>query len=104
MVNQWILIGVLAVATYVSRVLGLTVMAGRELNPAVRLYFNYVPTAIIVALIVKQIFIPSGGHLVLSLPVLAACLAGALAILLFKKFLPSVVAGVVVGLLVRYFL
>ncbi|GAY78140.1 hypothetical protein NBRC111894_3694 [Sporolactobacillus inulinus] len=104
MSSQWLLIVVLAAATYLSRILGITVMAGRQLSPAVRLYFNYVPTAIIVALIIKQIFVSSNGHLVLSLPVLAACLAGALSILLVKKFLPSVVAGVVIGLIVRYLL
>lgn len=104
MINQWLLIGALAVATYASRVFGVTAMAGRELSPAVRLYFNYVPVAIIVALIIKQIFVPSGGHLILSLPVLAACLASALVIKLVKRFLPSIVIGVVAGVLVRYFI
>ncbi|RYL93087.1 AzlD domain-containing protein [Sporolactobacillus sp. THM7-4] len=104
MSSQWLLIIMLAAVTYFSRILGITVMAGRKLHPVIRLYFNYVPTAIIVALIIKQIFVPSNGHLVLSLPVLAACLAGGLSILLVKKFLPSVVIGVVIGILVRYLL
>ncbi|MCL1631662.1 AzlD domain-containing protein [Sporolactobacillus sp. CPB3-1] len=105
MINQLLFIGVLAAVTYASRLLGLTVMAGRNLSPAVRLYFNYVPAAIMVALIIKQIFVPSGGgHLVVSLPVLAACLAGAAAIKLIKKFLPSIVIGIATGLLVRFLL
>ncbi|QAA21455.1 AzlD domain-containing protein [Sporolactobacillus terrae] len=102
--NPWLLIIVLAAVTYLSRLLGVTVMAGRSLSPSLRRYFNYVPTAIIVALIMKQIFVPSNGQLTLSLPVLAACLAGALSIKFVKKFLPSVVIGIVIGLLVRYLL
>lgn len=104
MLNQWLLIGVLAVLTYLSRLIGVEVMAGRKMSPALRLYFNYVPVAIISALIVKQIFIPSGGHLVLSFPVLISCLTAAIAVRLTKLFLPSVIVGILIGILARYFL
>lgn len=104
MSNEWLLIGVLAVMTYLSRFLGVEVMAGRKMSPTLHLYFNYVPVAIITALIVKQIFIPSAGHLAVSFPVLISCLIAAIAVRLTRLFLPSVVIGIVIGLLVRYLL
>ncbi|MBS4201995.1 AzlD domain-containing protein [Bacillus sp. FJAT-49732] len=99
---NWILIGLLAVSTFLSRIIGVSVMAGREMNPTLRLYFSYVPIAIMSALIVKQIFITTNEQLVISLPVLIACLAAAVSIKLTKVFLPSVVIGVLFGLLARY--
>jgi branched-subunit amino acid transport protein len=104
MLNQWLFIGILAAVTYLSRLLGVELMAGRKMSPALRLYFNYVPVAIITALIVKQIFIPTSGRLVLSFPVLISCLIAALAVRLTRQFLLSVVIGIMTGLLVRYFL
>lgn len=104
MLNQWILIGALAISTYLSRIIGVEIMAGRKLSPGLRLYFNYVPIAIISALIVKQVFIPSEGHLVLSLPVLISCLTAAIMIKMTKMFLLSVMIGILLGVLSRYFL
>lgn len=103
MYNQWLLISVLAVTTYLSRITDLLFMAGKKLNPVLRQYFNFVPVAIIVALLVKQTLIPSEGHLILSVPVLIACLTGAIAIKLMKRFLPSVALGMIAGLIWRYF-
>lgn len=104
MTEQWLLIGILAVLTYLSRATGISLMAGRRLTPAVRLYFQYVPTAIMVALIVKQIVVPSGPQLTFSLPVFIGCLAAAAFIKIFHRFLPAVGAGIASGLLIRWFL
>ncbi|RST72782.1 AzlD domain-containing protein [Siminovitchia acidinfaciens] len=102
MLNHWILIGLLAVSTFLSRIIGLEFMTGRELSPTLRLYFNYVPVAIMTALIINQILTSTEGQFSISIPVLVGCLAGAIAMKLFKSFLPTVVIGIVAGLLVRY--
>lgn len=102
MVNHWILIGLLAVSTFLSRIIGLEIMAGRKLNPTLRLYFSYVPVAIMTALIISQILTSTEGQLSASIPVLVGCLVTAISIKLFKSFLPSVVIGIAAGLLARY--
>jgi branched-subunit amino acid transport protein len=104
MLNQWLLIGILAISTYLSRLIGIVFMARQKMSPSLRLYFNYVPIAIIAALLVKQIFVPTDGQLTISLPVLIGCISTVIAIKVMRMFLPSVVIGIVVGLLVRYFL
>lgn len=104
MLNQWLLIGILAIATYLSRFFGVVFMARQKMSPALRLYFNYVPIAIIAALLVKQIFVPTDGQLTISLPVLIGCISTVIAIKIMRMFFPSVVIGIVVGLLVRYLL
>nr|WP_281243503.1 AzlD domain-containing protein [Evansella caseinilytica] len=91
-------------ATYLSRIIGVEIMAGRERKPALRIYFHYVPIAVISVLIVREILTPGDGQSVISLPVLLGCLATAAATKLLKSFLPAVVIGLVVGLSVRYFL
>lgn len=103
MPNVWLFIGLLAVSTYLSRIIGLEIMAGRKMSPALHLYFQYVPVGIISALIIKQIFVPTDGQLSLSFPVLIGCVSTAFAILTTKRFLPSVGIGILVGWLVRYF-
>lgn len=102
MLNHWILIGLLTVSTYTSRIIGLEMMAGREMSPTMRLYFNYVPVAIIAALVIKQILVPTDGQLGVSVPVLIGCLATAITYKIINRFLFSVVIGLVIGLLVRY--
>lgn len=54
MLDPWLLIGSLAVLTYISRIIGLRLMAGREMNAALRSYFGYVPVGIIAALIDRK--------------------------------------------------
>ena len=102
MFNNWILIGLLAVSTYLSRIIGMEMMARREINSTLRLYFNYVPIGIISALVVKQILVPTNGQLVISFPILIGCLTTATAIKLLKAFLPAVLIGATIGWLVRY--
>ncbi|PTX55098.1 branched-subunit amino acid transport protein [Melghirimyces profundicolus] len=104
MLNEWILIGLLSVSTYVSRIIGVEIMARRKMGSAFRIYFNYVPVAIISALIIKQILVPTEGHLDISYPVLIGCLSTAITMKIIKIFLPSVVIGIMIGLLARYFL
>ncbi|ASN05445.1 AzlD domain-containing protein [Virgibacillus necropolis] len=104
MINNWILIGLLSVSTYLSRVIGVEFMSGREMNPTLRMYFNYVPIAIISALIVNQILTPADGEIVISFPILIGCLATAITIKIINMFLPSVVIGIAIGILTRYFL
>lgn len=103
MLNNWVIIGLLAFSTYISRILGLKIMAGLEMSPTLRLYFNYVPVGIISALIIKQILVPVGGQLVISLPVLIGCISTAIAVKKTKMFLPSVILGGIIGLLTRYY-
>ncbi len=104
MLDHWILIGLLSVTTYISRIIGVEIMAGREMSPALRLYFNCVPAAIISALLIKQILVPADGQLVISVPVLIGCISSAIIIKVTKSFLPAVVIGVMAGLFARYFL
>lgn len=101
MPDVWLIIGVLAISTYLSRIVGLEIMAGRKMNPALRLYFEHVPVGVMAALIIKQLFTPAGGHL--SVPVLTGCLATAVATLTTKRFLPSVLIGILAGWSVRHF-
>ncbi len=98
------LIALLSISTYLSRVIGVEIMAGREMNATLRLYFNYVPIAIIAALIVNQMLVPTDGGTVFSLPVLIGCLATAITIKVIHTFLPSLIIGIAAGLLARYFL
>ena len=79
-------------------------MAGRKMNPTLRLYFNYVPVAIMSALIINQALTISNGHIGISLSALVACVVTAITIKILKKFLPSVGIGIISGLLARYFL
>lgn len=102
MINLWILIILLSISTFVSRILGVEMMAKREVNPTLQLYFSYVPIAIMAALIMKQIIIPTtSGQLIISFPVLFGALATGISIKVSKLFLPSVIIGMIVGLLVR---
>lgn len=104
MFNIWMLIGLLSLSTFLSRIIGVEIMARREMNPTLRLYFSYVPVAIISALIINQILTTTNGEIAISFPVLIGCLATAMTIKIVKKFIPSVVLGIAVGLLARYFL
>ncbi|MCM3400419.1 AzlD domain-containing protein [Oceanobacillus profundus] len=102
--NNWMLIALLTISTYLSRVIGVEIMAGREMNATLRLYFNYVPIAIIAALIANQMLVPTDGGIALSLPVLIGCLATAITLKVIHTFLPSLIIGIAAGLLARYFL
>lgn len=104
MPNNWILIGLLSVSTYISRIIGIEIMAVREMNSTMRLYFNYVPVGIMSALIIKQILVPINGQLAISFPILIGCLSTAIAIKITKTFLPSVMIGAIIGWLGRHFL
>lgn len=104
MFKQWLLIILLALSTYLSRVLGVEFMAGRKMKPSLRLYFNYVPIAIISALIIGQILPTSNGQMVISIPVLVGSLVTAVTIRVLNMFLPSIIIGMAVGLMVRYLL
>jgi len=102
MLNNWILIGLLAVCTYLSRIIGMEMMSGREMSSTLRLYFNYVPIGIISALVVKQILVPTNGQLIISFPILIGCLTTAITIKILKAFLPAVLIGAIIGWLSRY--
>lgn len=101
---NWILIISLSISTFLSRVIGVEIMAGREMNATLRLYFQYVPVAIIAALIITQIISTSNGQMIISLPVLIGCLSTVIAMRFIQQFLPSVIIGIVIGLLARHFL
>lgn len=103
MLNHWILVGLLFVFTYISRIIGIEIMAGREMSSTLRLYFNYVPIAIIAALIVKQVLVPIDGQITISLPVLIGGFFTIIINKVTKNFLLSVIVGIIFGLVVRYF-
>jgi len=94
---------ILAIITYLSRMAGGEFMAGRALSPTLRSYSNYVPVAVISALVMKQMIVPGAGVANISLPVLGACLAIAIGLKLTRAFLPSAIIGVATGLLLRIF-
>ncbi|MEN1968664.1 AzlD domain-containing protein [Lentibacillus sp. N15] len=100
--HNWILIGLLAISTYLSRVIGVEIMSERSIHPTLRTYFNYVPIAIIAALLVNQILTPADGEIVLSIPVLTGCLVTAVAVKILNMFLPAVVIGMAAGMVTRY--
>ncbi|SDX41390.1 Uncharacterized membrane protein [Marininema mesophilum] len=102
MLNDWLLIGLLSISTYITRIIGVQMMAGRKVSSTLRLYFNYVPVGIISALIVKQVFIPTDKVLEISYPVLIGCLITAIIIAKIQMFLPAVALGIISGWLVRY--
>lgn len=104
MAEPWVLIIVLCIVTFLSRLMGVEIMAGRVLNPTLRLYFNFVPIAIMVALIVDQIFTTNHGSSSISLPILGGSIAAALMIKVTRSFLLTVVIGILVGLGIRYWL
>lgn len=104
MLNHWLLIFTLAAVTYLSRFIGLQLMAGRAMPATWRLYFDYVPIAIICALILKQMLLPVNGQLTLSQPVLAAAAVTIVSMRWLARFLPSVGLGVIAGLAVRHLL
>ncbi|WDF50730.1 AzlD domain-containing protein [Paenibacillus sp. KACC 21273] len=104
MSEQWILILVLCIVTFLSRLIGVEMMAGRILHPTLRLYFNYVPIAMMVALIVDQIITTDQGSTSISLPIIAGAIATTLMIKVTRSFLPTVIIGVLVGLGIRYLL
>ncbi|WP_243296342.1 AzlD domain-containing protein [Bacillus litorisediminis] len=103
MINNWILIGLLTISTYISRIIGIKMMAGREMSSTMRLYFHYVPVGIMSALIIKQILVPSNGQISISFPIIIGCLAAAISIKRIKSFLPAVLIGVIFGWLTRIF-
>lgn len=102
--KNWFLILALAALTYISRVAGVRVMAGRKLPPMARRYFQYVPVAVMASLVASQAVTGARGRLGVSLPVLAACLAAAAVMRFSRQFLPAVGAGIAAGLLVRFLL
>jgi len=99
--TNWILIGLLAVTTYISRIIGIEVMKGRKASSTLRLYFNYVPAGILSALVVSQLFISKDSQIQISFPIIIGGLVTALTIKISKSFLPSVIVGIVSGLLIR---
>jgi len=110
MQSNWILIGLIAITTYLTRIIGVELMAERKINARFSQYFNYVPVAIITALVVKQIVVTGGeiggvnNRLSISYPVLIGCLVTAITIKKTESFLPSVALGAIIGLLARFYL
>lgn len=102
--NNWILIIVLALMTYSSRVMGLELMSGRNIRPSFRLYLNYVPIAIISALVIKEIFTVENGRLTFSPVVFFACLLAALIMKKSSNLLLSILSGILFGVGLRFFL
>ncbi|GAF15781.1 hypothetical protein JCM19046_180 [Bacillus sp. JCM 19046] len=100
--EQWLLIGLLAIVVFGIRVIGLEWLGKRTFPPLLKRFFYYVPIGIMTALLVKHVLVsPDSTSLALSLPVLITCLGTGLSYFWTKRFLLSVVIGVVLGLAVR---
>ncbi|GMA50961.1 hypothetical protein GCM10025857_23180 [Alicyclobacillus contaminans] len=99
--NNWVLILSLALVTYVSRLLGIEALIGRQVNSRVEMYFHFVPAGVISALVVSQLFVTNKGQLSLSIPVLVGGCVVAVCMKITKSFLLAIILGVVVGALVN---
>lgn len=105
MIRNWILIGVTAAATYLSRITGIEVMSRRKITPALRLYFDSVSLSIMSALIISQIISHDGyAQINLSLPALTGCFSAAFVMRKANHFLAAVSVGIIIGILTRSFL
>ncbi|WP_054707715.1 AzlD domain-containing protein [Bacillus sp. JCM 19041] len=98
---NWMLIAALAIGTYASRVIGVEVMANKEMGTSAKAYFSFVPLGIISALVVKQLIVQGDSGLTISWPMVFACLVTAVAIKLNKSFLLAVISGMAAGIVVR---
>lgn len=103
MLDIWFLIIFLAIITYTTRIIGIIFMGNRKMNPTIELYFSYVPAGIIASLIVSQLFVKD-SNIPISIPVLAGGFMTIILIKTTKSFLLSIVIGIIVGTLTRYFL
>lgn len=102
MTNIVILILILFALTYSSRLLGLELFSAVTLSPLTKRYFNYVPVAIMVALLMKQLIHYDGKTSSLSLPVLVGGLVCTVVMKFKENFLLAMLLGMAAGLLIRY--
>lgn len=101
MTNNILLIFGLAVITYTSRLFGLEFMKNRELSPQMQQYFNYMPIAILVTLLVKQLIAFDGNSINISPVTIISCVIAGIAIKITKSFLFSLIFAIVGGVVVR---
>ncbi|WP_066371947.1 AzlD domain-containing protein [Neobacillus fumarioli] len=102
--NNWLLIIILAILTYISRIAGIEALIGRQVNSRVQMYLNYVPAGAISALVASQLFYIKNGKISLSFPVIVAGIIVAICMKIFKSFLLSVIIGVIAGSLITHFI
>lgn len=98
---NWVLIAALAIGTYASRVIGVEIMANKEMGNTAKVYFSFVPLGIITALVVKQVTVQVDSGLTISWPMVFACLVTGVAIKLNKSFLFAVISGFAAGMMIR---
>jgi len=99
--NNILLIFGLTVITYTSRLFGVEFMKERELSPQVQRYFSYMPIAILVTLLVKQIMVFDGSGVSISPVTIISCGIAGIAIKITKSFLLSLILAIVGGVIVR---
>ncbi|EZH66927.1 hypothetical protein DH09_03015 [Bacillaceae bacterium JMAK1] len=95
------LIVVLAVITYMSRLIGLEIMTKINVTPAIKTYLQYVPISIITALVVIQIMTPEGNLTYFSIPITIAAVSSGVTMFLSKSLALSLIVGMICGIVTR---
>lgn len=100
--NVMLLILMLFILTYGSRLIGLVIFTSVTLSPNTKRYFSYIPVSIMVALLMQQLVVYDGKAFSFSLPVLVGGFICASFMKLKENFMLAMVLGMASGLLVRY--
>ncbi len=94
--ERWLLIAIIAVLTYLTRVSGFLI-GDRPIPPALDRFLGYVPVAVFAALVVPNVA-PTGEHALAR--IVAVILAGAVAFRV-RQLWASIGAGMVVFWVIR---
>ncbi|MED4129676.1 MULTISPECIES: AzlD domain-containing protein [Shouchella] len=100
MLDQWLLIALISLLVFSIRYIGLEWLGRVSFSPFAKLYFHYVPIAILTTLLAQQVLNPQSTAM-LSVPTLLVCLSTGIVYFLTKHFLLSVILGVVCGIVFR---
>ncbi|RQW22877.1 AzlD domain-containing protein [Bacillus sp. C1-1] len=100
MFDQWLLIVLMGVLVFSIRYIGLEWLGRVTLSPFAKLYFQYVPIAILTTFLAQQVLNPSSTA-ILSVPTLLVCLSTGIVYFFTNHFLLSVIIGVICGIVFR---
>ncbi len=101
--SVWLLIVILAVITYLSRVVAIESLVDKHLHPVFERYLRLIGPAVLSSLLVSQLITtgPQAFHVALSLPVTMGVVMTILTSRKTGNFLLSVIVGVICGLIMR---
>lgn len=100
MFDQWLLIVLMGALVFSIRYIGLEWLGRVTLSPFAKLYFQYVPIAILTTFLAQQVLNPSSTA-ILSVPTLLVCLSTGIVYFFTNHFLLSVIIGVICGIVFR---